>query len=566
MLPLARVLPHLRTTVLGHPLSDVYKHVWPYWHTLAQLSEGTWPHTRYLNAPFGGALLDVMLVPSLLMAPVTAVGGPVLASNVWIGLSLFAVGAATYLLCRTVTGSVAGATTAGLLVQTCPYLLGYVLNSGVHERLTLWAFPLLVLGMHQCALRGGLRWPLLLIPVVGIVTLSSPTQGLMVAALTLGLLPIVLWPSRGRSFRSRLVGLMPALVLLAIVQIGLFLLVRWVTTEPHYLAGIHWIASEPLNLVDVQWPKPSFYWQNEDHGVVHPSTLTSLLNPLAVHRSQPQRLDDLLYMLTYLGWVPLLAIVGGIIVAWKQRRWRTIALVGLGLWFVLASLGPTFGGQPRGMPNPFFLLLAFPIPMFDALNATWHLSCVFWGVSVIAIAHLVGVIGRPRVRWMVCTALVLATLIERALVLPVPLLPPTAEGRVDPIYHQIDGDGAVLDLPYPRGTSAVSSDLMFLAQATHGQPIISAINTPHSWWHPLPELQASSGMAGPQLRCLGDHGFRWIVVHREGFTTPGERDALVIMLSQNVGTVKAATDQAVLFDLQAMDASRFAVLPSCPQP
>ena len=127
--PLARVLVHPTELLPGSEVGDVYKHTWAYWHALIQIAEGTWPATRYLGAPEGGTLLDVMLLPALFMAPVTLAAGPVAAANVWVLLSLLAVGGSVYALSRALTGSVAASLCAGLLSQTAPFLLGHALTS-----------------------------------------------------------------------------------------------------------------------------------------------------------------------------------------------------------------------------------------------------------------------------------------------------------------------------------------------------------------------------------------------------------------------------------------------------
>ena len=88
--PLLHVLLAPTTSLPGSELGDVYKHAWSYWHCLAQ--GGAWPETSSLNAPAGGRLLDVMLAPALLMAPVTVLLGPVFSANLWVWLSLWAVG------------------------------------------------------------------------------------------------------------------------------------------------------------------------------------------------------------------------------------------------------------------------------------------------------------------------------------------------------------------------------------------------------------------------------------------------------------------------------------------
>ena len=86
LLPVLGVLGSPGERLVGTELGDVYKHAWSFWHTPHAL--GTWPWTEALNAPGGGRLWDVMLLPSLVMVPVTSLAGPVFASNVWVVVSL----------------------------------------------------------------------------------------------------------------------------------------------------------------------------------------------------------------------------------------------------------------------------------------------------------------------------------------------------------------------------------------------------------------------------------------------------------------------------------------------
>ena len=132
---------------------------------------GTWPWTEALNAPGGGRLWDVMLLPSLIFAPVSAAVGPVFASNLWVVVSLLAIGACTRALAMEIGGDARTATVAGFLAQGAPYLYGYPLYSGVHERLGIWLFPFLILcGLK---LRGGAGRPWALFGVVAYVFVAS---------------------------------------------------------------------------------------------------------------------------------------------------------------------------------------------------------------------------------------------------------------------------------------------------------------------------------------------------------------------------------------------------------
>jgi len=545
-----RVLVSIRTSVPGLELGDTYKHVWPYWHTLAQLSEGTWPYTRFLNAPVGGSLLDVMLVPAVLMAPVTAIAGPVAAANLWVWISLFFVGVASFLLCRSVTGSVVGAVCAGLMVQTSPFMLGYVLTSGVHERLAVWVFPMVMLGMLQAAHKGGLRWPLLLVPIVGISTLGSPKLGLQLAGMMCLAIPIVVWPSRKRSLRARLLNLMPILVLTGAVLVSVFLGVRWVTNLPPYLAEVGNTSFE-------------LYTTSHLANQYDPSTFRKLLDPFAVSRTVPGNYEDQLYRLVYLGWVPLLAMVVGVVVACRRRRWRTVAIVTLGMFFVAASLGPVIWGAHSGLLNPCYLLFSTTIPLFHEIHAVWQLVGVFWGLVGISLAQFIGAFRSTKAQLVVGAVLVLATVGERAIVLPVPVIVEPSPGLVDSVYDGIHGDGVVMDWPRTIETNTLTPDTAFLAQTQHHQPIVDSINYRASSWYPFRLDTSTSQSLGPGIHCLKKRGVRWVVVHADWFPDPEQGEAAVQQFIRVVGSAEVSTEDAWLFDLDPFDETRFEPASDC---
>ena len=156
LLPLLGVLVDPAGRLPGTELGDVYKHAWSYWHTPHAI--GAWPWTDSLNAPGGGVLWDVMLFPSLLMAPVDWIAGPVFTANLWVFFSLLLVGFCTAGFLRAIGASDLLAALGGFLAQGSPYLYGYPLYSGVHERLAVWVFPLLLWCVIRIQQQGGKRW------------------------------------------------------------------------------------------------------------------------------------------------------------------------------------------------------------------------------------------------------------------------------------------------------------------------------------------------------------------------------------------------------------------------
>ncbi len=547
-LPLARVLASPLGVLPGSELSDVYKHSWSYWHTLQQLGRGTWPFTDLLNAPEGGLLLDVMLVPNLLMAPVTLAAGPVLASNLWVLLMITAVGAATYALARRLTGSLSGALCAGLLVQTSPYLLGHALTSGVHERLLAWVFPLAVLALLEARRAGGLRWPLALGGAAALTGLSCPTYGLFLGVLMLLAAPLLLpWLHEDR---ARIRPLLLTYGLVGLCLGGCAALYHWLVMHPGWLAAIPQQRVVP------------------DLGVTSPefdvARLASLFNPVAVGLEQPTRTDDELWLLVYIGWVPLLAMAGGVAVAARRRSRLLLGVLGLAALYLLLSLGPWVDAGALWIFNPFHHAVSYLVPFYGGAQPVWQQAGVFVGLGMVGVAALIGAVPGRRRRWLLAVIVVAAALAERAVVLPVPPVLGTADARVPEIYDRAGGDGGLVDIPRFRPGKTLTVGQMFTAQTRHGHPVPVGININRGFfddYSPLVGLQAGSWT--PVAHCLRRRGYRWVVVHRDRFADRGLAQACVQGLKQAVG--QGVDDGVrVLFDLRKLPARDVVESERCP--
>ena len=213
--PLLGVLSDPLSTMPGSPRSDLPKHIWSYWHTLHHLS--SWPETTAIGTPYGGEFLDVMLVPGILMAPVTAMLGPVVAANLWVWLSVFGVGAATAALAHRVVGSERSAVVAGLIAQAAPYLAGYGLGSGVHERLAIWVFPVVWLGLLSWRDQGRIQALVGLALGLFVATVGCQVYGVFTLCMLILGLPWW-WPGVRRIVPALAAVGLPLLAALAVVR------------------------------------------------------------------------------------------------------------------------------------------------------------------------------------------------------------------------------------------------------------------------------------------------------------------------------------------------------------
>lgn len=558
-LPLLRVLVDPLHRLPGDAAGDVYKHTWSFWHTLAVLEQGTWPWTPYLAAPDGGVLLDVNLLPALLLAPVTLLGGPVLAANLFLWLSLWAVGGATAALARRLTGSWIGAAVAGLSVQSSPYLVGHALVSGVHERIAIWSFPLalwclLLLGRSPPGAQR--RGAVAVLGATGAwLALSCSTYAVFFAVLvSVSMAAVVLLPGPG-SRRDRLLRLLPAVGVLAGVFGAAFLLVRWFSLHPSSLVT----PSTPERVAAAVGP---------GGGVRETTSLATLLHPATVAAQQPTETGDALHHLVYLGWIPLLGALAGAVLAWRRHRRGVAGVLALGVLFLLLSFGAGFqlhgavpgtaddpGGLPGGLPNPLYRLASFLVPTYGAIPTPWQQVAVYEALAPVGLAALVATPGRALARVLVGGALLLGVVGERAAVLPVSLPVAPAPGSVPEVYHHVGSDGILLDIPrFWRGRRLVRGTL-FLAQSLHERPLAITLDvglTGWDWYEPV--RTGRYGDYGAFLRCLHARGVRWLVVHPAWFAAPGDGDRILRALEEAAGPPHHRGSEAVLYDLDELDA------------
>lgn len=540
-LPLVRVLADPFGSLPGSAYSDVYKHTWSYSHTLQQLGSWSWPWTDMLGAPEGGWLLDVMLGPSLVMLPVTALLGPVFSANLWVWLSLLAVGLSTAALARESGASSWSAAAAGLLAQSAPYLLGYPLMSGVHERLAVWVFPLILLSMLRLHRTRRLRWVFIPGAAMVWVAVGSPVYGLMAAMVMVLAAPLALWPQPDRGRVGRL-ALSAGVALLGMVVLLLF--VRWLWAQPELLVP-------PVHLGETLWEGRQ------------PTTWSQMLHPLVAARVQPWTVHDELWFISYLGLVPVLGGLAGGLVAWRQRRWAAVVALGISLVFAALALGPTVSVLHHPLVNPVVWPAQHLVPMWSSLVPVWQHVAVASALLPVPLVLLVDRAPAGGARWLATGLVVALVLGERVAVCPVPLVLPTAPGRVSSVYEAVDAPGPLVDLPLRWKDTELSRGEVFLAQSMHGQPILPAINPGFAPWddfEPLVEGRDSNWVGVGH--CLRAGGFRWLVLRYDQL--PNEEAAWHILQElERIGAKRRAQDgTSVLMDLGPIEGSWD--LPTCP--
>ena len=525
LLPLLRVLPDPTHRLPGTELSDVFKHTWSYWHATQVLGS---PRTELLNHSEGGLLLDLMWGPSLLMSPITALLGPVLAANLWIWLSLTMVGLASWYLARQLVGEGPGALLGGLAAQTALPLMGYPLLSGVHERLAVWLFPVLVSCLFVARERGGWRAPLIAGLSLFWVTLGCQAYGLYAAGMLLLGLP--LWLGHPRRWWHRFKRLAPTgLALLAAAGLAFWLC--WsLTVHPEALV-----------------PQPGRLSGEGPRLVLESASLAAMLNPAVARATQPTLGGDELYVLSYLGWASLILAVVGSALHRGERRWWVRGSTALALLMALFALGPRFTVGGQGFMDPLFLAVAALLPYYGENPPVWqHVLAV---APLLAPGLAAAVQALPRWRWPAVVAALALILAERAWAFPKSLVLPVAEARVPALYEAIGEEGAVAEVPRFYLDHTTTHGGLFLAQTVHEQPVSFTIDIGHSPWDSyLPLARGVSGDWRQATSCLREAGFRYLVLHRDHYSRSEQAERALSELARHATLLKDDGTRA-LFDL-----------------
>ena len=425
--------------VPGHPLSDVAKHVWSYWH--APLTLGSLPHTSLLNAPHGGLLLDPMALPALLMAPVSALGSPAVAANLWVAAMVCATGLGVARLSRVCGASDWGAAlAAGLAIGSAP-LLAYPVVCGVHERLSVALIPWLVAALLERARdgRGGFVPAVLLGPLALHCGVWAWVAVLLIVAAVL--LPrAVSWK---RFWAPWALG--------AIVLVGAFGLSQgW--------------SSDPMSLA----PQPGRHGMFGPGGaVVRAASFQSLFWP-----QPPAFVDegDLLMRGEHIGVFAAGLALFGLVRRRKDARFVWTS----GVWMVLVawSLGPWVFGRL----NAVYAISVWVVPLLGAWPEPGQLTMPL----ALVLCALVGA-SWSLVPWRgLRIGLVVALVVERALALP-PLGHHT-DTTTDSVWAALPGPGVVATIPRNLPERRLTPGTPFLEQMAHHQPIPASVFPGVSRW------------------------------------------------------------------------------------
>jgi hypothetical protein len=400
---------------------------------------------RLFQAPIFHPLPDALafsenlLVPAVLAAPATLLGGPVLGYNLVLLLSLAVSGLGTQLLVRRVSGDRLAAFVGGAVFAVGAHR--WIRLAHLHAQVTLFLpFALLALDAFwqkrtwRRALAVGL---LLALQALSSIYLGAITALVLAAATAVA----VVGGLRGRDLSKLAAGFALAAVLVAPVMRP-YLRMR-------AFHGVEW------TLADVA----TYATTLESYA----ASGTRLYGPLTQRHLDPERVQDTLFP----GLVPLLLGIAGLAAA--PRRYRAVAMVASAA-AVVFSLGPQ---------TPLYRVLHENLVLVRGVRALSRFSLV----PVLALSVLAGLALASR--WRLALLALPLLLIESS---NVPIAYARAAPPPDWARWLADGQGAVLHLPAGEADTQVMLD-----GVAHWRPLVNG----DSGFVPRPYARARELLDGP---------------------------------------------------------------------
>ncbi|HEX6492035.1 MAG TPA: hypothetical protein VF112_00915 [Candidatus Dormibacteraeota bacterium] len=386
--------------------------------------------TTHLQYPQGANLMwnTSIVVPALLLWPVTALLGPVTSYNVLATGALAASGWCAFLVIRRYTRSSAAAAVGGLVYGFSPYMLT---QSYGHASLTLAVFPpLLLLLADEALVRRRLPWWLLggLLGVLVSLQLMTGEEMLFTTAIVAAAgLVIVAALNPGEVRRRAPYGLV---VLGAGAAVALVLCA--------YPLGVQFLGPRrPGSILPAR--------------ETYIADLRAFVTPALSERLPLFGRFVLPDSEAYVG-VPLLVLLGVTVVALRRRRVAVFAAL-LALAAAVLAMGPRLhvDGHRTGLVLPWRLV--DHLPLFETVVSlrlmlvTYLMIALLVGLAVAAVLGARG--GRMRVAGIAAVAL--------ALVPWFPATPfPSTPAVVPPFFH---GDGVER---IPEGSAALVTPILDL--------------------------------------------------------------------------------------------------------
>ena len=421
---------------------DPIQNVWLLGLTQHALAHGSAPWTTTLiDAPSGVNLMWSPLMPlaSLLLWPVTAAAGPVVAYNVLATLTPVLSAVAAYIALRYFVRDRLASWIGALLYGFSPYAIAQLLGHP-HAALGITP-PLLLVVLNEILIRrhGSARRNGLLLAALVVVQFFLSVE-VLASELVMTVMGVAILAARSP---QRVGEVLPSLARV----------VAW--AGPPVLALCAWpLAVQVLGPGHVSghiWPPSEFS-----------ADALNLVVPTALLQFAPASLQQIPFQIdttsqvwsSYIG-VPLLAVV--VVAMVRLRLFEVVLFSALFAVAALLSLGPSLlvGGHDTGVPLPMKLMMALPLlGNLDADRFTLYASLF----AAILIALLVADLRARRTRAGIAPALVALACLSL-----VPAVHFPYESATVPAFFS---DGATT---IPSGSTAL---VLPLADSSHPAPML----------------------------------------------------------------------------------------------
>jgi len=515
------------TLVLGHPESDVWKHLWGAWWMGQELSAGRFPDwTDLQNFPAGGRLYVIDPLNAILAALLASVSGLIQAYNQVLAFQMLAAALAAWALARWLLGDARAALVAGAAYGFCPFMLTSGIASGIAETSNLAWIPLAVQGLLMGL--SGVRGPKpVLLGASGLALAALGSWYFGMAALVFTLM-LAAWTARHgipptpaaprATWRSPLLA---CLVGSAVILPFAFLFLSTLQGQESLLATIEVTGRMEASSLDFLHRRGDFKNDADLAGYLLPGK-TRLL----VAEDVDRRLKSVYCGLLVLGLAAIGLRRGG---PWTMF-WALAGLVS-----VLLSVGPFLYVAPgQGLPgpwNPVWAVAFYAVPGFRMVAIADRLSVlVQLCAAILAAAGLARLLPEGRKGTLLACLVAVLVLAEVAWVSPVPWPTPTSAAHLPPHVLGLarePGQRGLVPLPLNRADSSLQPGEYYYWQTHHGKPMPIALTTR------FPQPMMNNRLVGTLYLCedpdygqpppaavlrpglveLQEDGFGWFMVH-----------------------------------------------------
>lgn len=443
-------------TVVGHPCSDVWKHMWGHWFIHKGITEQftfalTSDLIRYPTGIEFMVIDPVNAVLSSLIRILTGVSVPT-AYNLVIWFDLLFGALAAYALAREEGCSKGGATVAGTIYAFNPYILSFGLASGVSENLSIPWIPLCLLFLLRTIRRPSVANALLTGVFYFLTALGTWYYGFILSSFILVVVAREGLRRGGPLVQTyRPLKVRPAWKPIAMVALGMTV-AGILTVGPAKIFSSTLSSDQAMEIIHAHG--------GDERSMPRAANVPALFDFFDPRVLKVEAVADHLYYSHYLG-IPviLLALWGAI----RDRKRGLLWLLAF-LFFTAAAVGPNVFFTNTGrlyMHSPLFPVFQAVIPFFDRL----HNFVRFSVAANLAIALLAGLaLGRlaswlggrfRRLRGGDWTAGILLSgliLLDFVFVSAVPFPLPHSDTELPEPYTELgeNEDGGMLLLPYRK--------------------------------------------------------------------------------------------------------------------